>query len=283
MTRLFVKKLTVMDFSYLHSERGMLGESWLVDVELTGNLDHQGMVLDFGDVKKIIKRLIDEEYDHKLLVPEDYAGSVFTVMTDGRWQNRFTTLSNEYIEHCAPPDAYCRIAAETINTDNVARHIEHRLMQLLPANVSAIKLNLYPEIIDGAFYHYSHGLKQHAGNCQRIAHGHRSRIEINDRSGRRHDIEKFWAAIWQDIYIGTRSDIRTHSQGRIVFSYQACQGQFDLSMPEKRCYLIDTDSTVENLAAHIARQLADRYPHDQLTVSAFEGIDKGAIATTEVS
>ncbi len=42
MTTLFVNRLTVIDFSLLHPDLGLLGESLLVDIELDGSLDHQG-------------------------------------------------------------------------------------------------------------------------------------------------------------------------------------------------------------------------------------------------
>ncbi len=69
--KLFVRDLTVIDSSYLCERRGMVGESWLVDIEMSGELNEMSMLLDFGRVKKLIKSIIDEEVDHKLLVPTE--------------------------------------------------------------------------------------------------------------------------------------------------------------------------------------------------------------------
>ena len=49
---LFVDNLTNVDFSYLDADRGVVGETWLASIVLEGALDEQGMVCDFGIVKK---------------------------------------------------------------------------------------------------------------------------------------------------------------------------------------------------------------------------------------
>ncbi|WP_419599996.1 6-carboxytetrahydropterin synthase [Thiolapillus sp.] len=277
--RLFVNQLTVLDFSYLDSIQGLVGESWQVDVELEGGLDEQGMVLDFGDVKRQVKQLIDDSFDHRLLLPADYSG----LHTSGN-ELTFRLQNGARIRHRGPAESLQFIAGPEITPENVAQAIHQALLPSLPWNVHTVSLKLYPEVIEGPWYQYSHGLKHHCGNCQRIAHGHRSRIEIQ-RNGRRDEaLEKHWAAAFHDIYIGTEEDmvaITSHDdQTCFRFSYTAEQGDFELELPAGRCYLMQTESTVENIARHIREMLEQEFPGNHFVVRAFEGIGKGAISET---
>lgn len=281
MARLFVDSLAVIDFSYLHPERGLLGESWLLDVELDGSLDDQGMVLDFGKIKQQVKQTVDEEFDHKLLAPVRYAGMEVRE-ADQRCDIRFQCLSGQGVRHSGPASATCLIDGDEVTMDSVAGAIAARLRPALPDNVSRITIRLRSEVRGGSYYHVSHGLKHHAGNCQRIAHGHRSYIEIYQDGKHSSALENDWAALWQDIYIGTRDDLTEELErdgtAYYRFSYRSEQGMFELELPRERCYLIKSDSTVENLAQHIVDALKIEYPDSHFLVRAFEGIGKGAIA-----
>lgn len=278
MSCLFVEQLTVIDCAYLDAVRGLVGESWIVDVELDGALDGQSMVLDFGEVKKRLKRAIDASLDHSLLVPRRAPG--LQLDADGeRLSLRFEAAPGLY-EHVSPAAAVSLVDAVAITPDAVAAHLRPILAAHLPANVARLGLHLRSEHIDGACYHYVHGLKKHAGLCQRIAHGHRSRIEVRVDGARDAALERDVAERWRDIYLGTREDIVARGDGRIRFAYTAREGRYELAMPEARCDLLDTDSTVEQIAAHLAARLAPSRPGRALAVRAYEGVMKGAIART---
>ncbi len=281
MTKLFVDNLTVIDFSYLHPERGLLGESWLLDVELNGTLDAQGMVLDFGEIKQQVKLMVDEEFDHKLLIPLRYDG-IEIRESGSRCTVHYCCRAGCNIHHSGPVSASCLLDTDEITPESVAAAIEMRLQPRLPENVSQIKIKLHAEQRDGCFYHVSHGLKHHAGNCQRIAHGHRSYIEIFENGSRSPGLEAEWAARWRDIYIGTQADLLEEKQLNGVaycrFGYRSGQGEFELELPKACCYLIDSDSTVENLAQHIADRLKSEKPLSTFEVRTYEGVGKGAVA-----
>ncbi|MGO0308381.1 6-carboxytetrahydropterin synthase [Endozoicomonas acroporae] len=280
MQALFVNQLTTLDFSYLCPTRGLVGETWLVDVVLGGELDHQGMVFDFGHVKKQVKALLDSLSDHRLLVP---LNAEATSITHNKDQLVVSFKSRRGVITCsAPAQAVLLVDAEAITPELLTPFLEDAIQQELPDNVTRVELRLYPEEIGGAYYHYSHGLKKHDGDCQRIAHGHRSQIRVFVDEQRDQALEAWWAAKWRDIYVATKEDLKDsftdNNLDHYRFSYTAKQGYFELSLPSAHCYIIDTDSTVELLASHIARSLAERKPGKTIRVVAFEGLNKGAIA-----
>ncbi|MDF1782349.1 MAG: 6-carboxytetrahydropterin synthase [Alcanivoracaceae bacterium] len=281
MATLFVDNLTVLDFSYLHAKRGLVGDSWIVDLELSGDLDDQSMVFDFGRIKKSIKHALDDIADHKLLAPAD-SEHLNVERIDDRLQLRWQYPNGEILMR-APESSSLLVPGMEVSKGAVTLYLTELVRASLPSNITEVLIRLREENTGTSpYYHYSHGLKKHDGNCQRIAHGHRSRIEIFENGRRSRYWEKLWADRWEDIYIGTEEDLEgTYYLDEIPhhrFRYTSEQGLFELMLPEDNCYLVASDSTVELLAEHIAKQLADEAPGKHFVVRAYEGVSKGALA-----
>lgn len=281
MNHLFVDNLTVIDFAYLDPNRGLVGESWIADVVLGGELDEQGMVFDFSNVKRTIKRVIDERVDHRLVVPRGYEGVAWAEEEPDTFT--WTLTDGSRIVHRSPDEAVAWLSAERVVPSAVAALLERELMAVLPGNVTNVEVHLREEVIEGAYYHYVHGLKKHLGNCQRIAHGHRSPIRIDRNGHRDYELEKRWATLWRDIYVGSEEDVTRrwvdeNGVAYVTFEYEANQGEFTLTLPESRVYMMETDTTVELIAAHMADQLKAEFPAESIRVKAYEGVGKGAIA-----
>lgn len=292
--QLFVDDLTVIDFSYLCKQRGIVGESWIVDVLLDGSLNEMSMVLDFAVVKKQIKAIIDDAVDHKLLLPiqEQALTLADSPHNDGHQTIDFISdVASYYLQ--SPACAFASLDCLTISIPAVTKHLTDIILAQLPDNVQGLTLVLRPEVITTDYYHYTHGLKLHDGNCQRIAHGHRSKIQILVDDKRDAKLEAQWCQRWKDIYIASEADrvskddieLSAYAMNNLTpdhqyFSYHAPQGRFDIAVDSKILDVVDCDSTVELLADYILRQIKAMHSelaNNDVKVIAYEGVAKGAI------
>jgi len=288
MRALFVDNLTVIDFAYLDFERGIIGESLILSVELFGELNDEGMLFDFSFVKKRIKACVDSLVDHKLLIARHHAD--LKILEKDQMLALSLQNSNYAFEHISPSQAVCIIEGSQVNIQSIKDFLTQKIKEILPDNVNQLTLYLDFEQTDRSYYHYSHGLKKHFGDCQRIAHGHRSKIEVWQKNIDDNNwlYSPYWsqhiAELWQDIYLATEEDIKAEvTFGGFEcwqFAYQANQGEFKLTIPKSHCYLISTDTTVELIVDFLARYLKQQAPLLDFKVKAFEGVDKGALASS---
>ncbi|OAJ33490.1 6-carboxytetrahydropterin synthase [Piscirickettsia salmonis] len=289
MAGLFVDDLTVIDFSYLHDERGILGESWIVDIELYGDLNPENMVFDFSHVKKQLKHVIDSTVDHKFVIAR-YQPDLVIDSLNHQCQVRYQGAQT--FEYNAPEQAVTILESEEVTFASVKAYLLPILEAAVPENVYKVKVNLRAEVIKDEFYHYTHGLKHHFGDCQRMVHGHRSTIEIYENGQRNLLEEKKWAARWCDIYLGSQEDLcekisiensamlslNGKNDDFYRFSYRSEQGLFELKILKANCEILNSDTTVECIAEFIAQKLKAQRPLSEFKVKAFEGVAKGAIA-----
>ena len=285
--KLFVHNLTVIDASYLDPVRGFVGDSYQVDVVLQGSLDEQSMILDFSSAKKQIKAIIDAELDHKLLVPHA-AEDCSVIIEEQRTQVDYKLKDHAIIQLKCPHEAFCLLESETITVELLESYLEDVILLQLPENIIGLQLKLHNEQIDTPYYQYTHGLKKHHGNCQRIAHGHRSKIDIFINGIYNKELVKDWAERWRDTYLLSQEDIIDKSDLSFIVTknefdkqctaYHAAQGYFELLIPAYLVAVLPHDTTVESLANYICAQVKKRFAEDKVTVYAYEGIGKGAIA-----
>lgn len=274
--QLFVDNLTVIDCSYLHPIYGIEGESFIVDIALGGTLDAQSMIMDFGQVKKRIKQAIDKWVDHCLLVPKHAPQLQAYQANDNGVYLEWCDSQGRVWKHQSPHEALCEVDCELVSKESIVAYLVARLPEVISSNIDDIHIQLRHEAIDGPFYHYSHGLKKHDGNCQRIAHGHRSKLEIWKDGVLATQQMQAQCEDWQHVYLISQEDVIAEDEASITSAYDAPQGGFWLCAPRSACDILQTDSTVECIAQHLAQRLKAQEPEAQWCVKAYEGVQKGA-------
>ncbi|MBT3235996.1 MAG: hypothetical protein HN353_08600 [Bdellovibrionales bacterium] len=300
---LFYHNVTIIDYSYLDQQLGPVGNSLIVDLELEGTNDsEEGVIFDFANAKKKVKEVIDLECDHRLVVPTELIGLVMDEY-QGSTHIQYPLAGDlPTLVYRAPIEAICQIEAEEITTPTVARYLEDIIMGHMPPNISRVGITLRQEAgqKDDSFFHYTHGLKRHYGNCQRLLHGHRNTIfiAIDGKRSLEHEQQLLtsWPnrsihfACWNNIInqeeilssLGTNtSPFGCHPSSLMVhIAYQSKQGKFELQLPACMVYIMPDETTVENICTFFATVIRAQVGSDHLVqLFAFEGVGKGANAT----
>lgn len=159
-------------------------------------------------------------------------------------------------------DVPMSVALEEYLSDELSRFLTFKYGNGRKLSVS---ISLYTDPFVGHnYYKYTHGLKKHYGNCQRLVHGHRSFFLSNEP-----DAYSVIADLHHKHLVHDEDCYETED-GNLVLCYVSSQGAFWLKLPKSMCVIMPYETTVEN----IARFICDSYNISQVT--AYEGINKGS-------
>jgi 6-pyruvoyl-tetrahydropterin synthase len=293
---LFVRDIAQIDCAIMDPSSGVSGQSWHVDLTVSGVLDANGFVVDFSPLKSMVRQVLKESVDHALLLPVGSQTVQFSDSANGEsWRMRCrprNSQSDHIWDYQCPKGAVLPIRAVGIKASVVEQEVARILRHRLSERVRNISINLREEKTDSteATYRYTHGITGHDGLCQRLLHGHRSKIEIFIGEERRPDLEHYIVreVFGSSVHIATPDQIesgngeigqRGKTDAHMTLAYKGSLGAYRLTLPSSRVFLVERETSIECISTVIAQVLKrEENPRDRLRVICYEGINKGAVA-----
>lgn len=297
--RLFINDVDKIDCAIFDPSVGVVGQSWFVDITVSGKLDENGFVYDFSHLKNLVKQVLKSSVDHSLVIPVQSKLVHYQDTDRGElWRlqakSRLTGVNSEWTYLC-PKGAVYPIRAVQVTREIVEQECSRLMRHRLPEDVLAVEIHLRKEEVQSgqAFFRYSHGITGHDGLCQRLFHGHRSLIEVYVADERRHDLEQWLAheVLGSIVHIASMSQVvnadpelrpgvRPEVTKSLALSYQGSMGLFEATVPSNRVFLVEDETSIESISQELVRVIAREGVEigAPIKVKCFEGIGKGAIA-----
>ncbi|MDR0888252.1 MAG: 6-pyruvoyl tetrahydropterin synthase family protein [Candidatus Methanoplasma sp.] len=123
------------------------GHSYIVRLRLEGDLDEDGMVMDFVIIKKKLRALVDE-MDHRILLP---AGSDTVKITSANGSVEAVSCGKKYV---FPAEDVLMLNVPTTTAEEMSKMMTERLASEVdfPKNVKSISVGLDEERGQTAWY-----------------------------------------------------------------------------------------------------------------------------------
>lgn len=291
---LFANNIDTIDCAVFDPNYGILGFTWKISVSLIGDLDRNHFVYDFSHLKKIVRQLTKETFDHRLIVCLASKDVEHQKIASGeRWilttSQKNGSEKNSVWEYECPTGAVYPIDSTAIEKKRLTKEFEAMLRQRLPKTISKIKVHLEDvNVSDGSFYRYTHGIQGHEGMCQRLFHGHTGKIEIFEAAKQRIDLQEHIvnSVLSPNIHITCPEQIvsgkfkigeRMSSSHPIELAYESSEGAYFARLPAHRVFVVENETSVESITSQLARNLREAIAlSSNLTIRCFEGCDKGS-------
>lgn len=297
VSTLFVRDVGKIDCALFDPSQGIIGQSWHVDVSLTGALDENGFVFDFSPLKSLIKQTLSSTLDHSLIIPvQSQSVQYIEIESNERWilksKARGDAKETRW-EYICPKGSVFPVHAVSLKHSVIEQEFARILRHRLPDSVLALTVKLREEAIatTEASYRYTHGIQGHNGLCQRLFHGHRSRIEVYIGEERRPDLEHYIAReiFVSNIHIASLGQIKSGrgeigrrgtSDESVTLSFAGTLGTYEGTLPSNRVFFVEAETSIEAIARELARVIKfEEKTSEVVRVVAYEGIDKGAVGT----
>jgi len=288
---LFVEHLDTIDCAVFDLLSGIVGRSWWVNLEIEGSVDKEGFIAEFGAIKKQAKKFLKFFIDHKLLVPQHSPHiAKDTSSNQERWIFSFPVFVKPWEYRC-PQGAVLEIPTESIEEMFIEQEMEKHFSSSFLPSETKVRFRLEEEIFteNQAFYCYTHGLPKHRGYCQRLFHGHRSKIKIWKNTSIDRELEWYITkkTLRNSCHFASRSQVSENldqlvlgSLGRtenmITLCYRGTMGEFFAKLPANHVFLLPNEATVEEIGYVIWKQLITDFPNKSaIQIACYEGIGKG--------
>jgi 6-pyruvoyl-tetrahydropterin synthase len=293
---IFIRDLLTVDCAVFDPSRGIIGQSWHLDAEIHGVLADNHCVYDFGKLKQLVRQTAKTSIDHALLIPVGSQRVNFSESVGAEtWDLQNSSRGGDAIarwKYTCPAGAVFPIRAVHVKTSTVEQEFNKLLRHRLPASVLGVKTKLREEASEptAAFFRYTHGIAGHDGLCQRLFHGHRSRVEVFVGDERRPDLEHFICRelFNSEIHIACPNQIvsgnfqvgeRGKNGEELCLEFSGSLGRYQATLPADRVLVVEGETSIECITRQLAILVQNRLGNmERVQVRCFEGINKGAVA-----
>jgi 6-pyruvoyl-tetrahydropterin synthase len=298
---IFLNDVTKVDCAIFDPSKGVFGQSWQVDVTLSGPLGETGFVYDFSSLKKMVRQVLKSSVDHALIMPINSQVVQFKGMEmrgadkSECWHMKSrvgkTGAECEW-SYRSPTGAVFPSRAVAVNRQVLEQEVVKSLKHRLPQEILTVSVTLKEVETDPteAVFRYTHGIARHDGMCQRLFHGHRCALQIFVGDERRPDLEHYVArdVMGSHVHIATPSQFkvgmiepgtRAKTKEPITLGYEGTQGYFEATMPADRIFCVERETSIECITLELARLVKrEENTTEKVRVLCYEGINKGASA-----